>query len=34
MARVRIRVPVYRVSTTSRIVRKGTKTMHVRVKTK
>ena len=26
MARVRIRVPVYRVSTTGRIVRKGTKT--------
>ena len=34
MARVRIRVPVYRVSTTGRVVRKGTKTTHVRVKTK
>lgn len=34
MARVRIRVPVYRVSTNGRIVRKGTKTTHVRVKTK
>lgn len=34
MTKVRIRIPIYRVSTTGRIVRKGTKTTHVRVKTK
>ena len=32
VARVRIRVPVYRVTKTGRIIRKGTKTTHVKVK--